>query len=144
MHVWTMEPKIRRLILNYSIKSAVVSVVAHPVPAVDEILIIPVHYWFSMKMARAHDAQILDLPWRQVHTIIWGGAAARFCSDVAFSLVPVAGLFAHALTAIALTEFLGQYLHEALRKPGSPPPVTIQIVKDSLLRRVKTASPKAS
>jgi hypothetical protein len=139
-----MEPKIRRLILRYSIKSAVVSVIAHPVPAVDEIFVIPVHYGLSVKMAMAHKARILGLPWRQVHKIIWGGAAVRFCIDVTFGLVPIAGLVSHTLTAVTLTQFLGQYLDEALRQPGPPPPVTLQTLKDSLRPRVKTAKPKAS
>jgi uncharacterized protein (DUF697 family) len=137
-----METNSRRLTRKYAMISAAISVVAHPIPAADELLVIPVHYRLSMKMARAQGARLRDLPWRQLHKIIWGGAAVRFCFDVGFGFVPVAGALAHAATAGALTEILGRYLDEALRRPGPPPPMTLKTLKDSLRPKVAPASPE--
>src|SRR5262245_44120745 len=52
-HNSVMDPEMRRLTRKYSILSAVTSIVTHPVPAVDEVFVIPIHYYFSAKVARA-------------------------------------------------------------------------------------------
>jgi len=139
-----MEPKIRRLSRKYSMISAALSLVAHPLPAADEIIVIPIHYGLSLKMARVQGVRLLDLPWWQIHKIIWGGAALRFCFDLGLGLVPVAGAFAHAATAGALTEILARYLDEAMRRPGAPPPISLKTLKDSLRRHAEAASPKST
>lgn len=139
-----MEPKLRRLTNRYATISALVSAATHPVPAVDEIIVVAIHYHFSAKVVRAREAKLLDLPWWRVNKIIWGGAALRFFFDLTFGIVPVAGAVAHATSAAALTEVLGRYLEEVLRNPGSPPPMTIRALRDSLRRTMQTARAKAA
>jgi uncharacterized protein (DUF697 family) len=131
-----MTTETRRILRRYRIASAVTSVVTHPVPLVDELFVIPIHYAFVVRLARARGVKVRDVPWRQVQQLIWGGAGVRFGFDLAFGVVPVAGAIAHAITASALTQVLGEYLDEALDKPSSPPPVTVQGIKQSLLRRL--------
>lgn len=126
----------RRLTRKYSIISAVTSIVTHPVPAVDELFVIPIHYYFSAKVARVRNVRLRDLPWTQVHKIVLGGAVVRFGTDLAFGLVPVAGALTHALTAKVLTDVLGEYLDEALSRPGPPPPLSMQTLKHLIRQRV--------
>jgi hypothetical protein len=132
-----MDPEMRRLTRKYSIISAVTTLVTHPVPAMDELMVIPIHYYFSAKVARMRNVKLRELPWSQVHKIVLGGAVVRFGTDLAFGFVPVAGAFAHALTAKVLTDVLGEYLDEALSRPGSPPPLTIRTIKNLMWQRLK-------
>jgi hypothetical protein len=140
-----MTPELRRLRYRFCIISAVTSVATHPIPAVDELFVVLVHYRFSLKFARAQNVRIRDIPWRQVNKVIWGGAGVRFCFDLGFGLVPIAGSLCHALTAIALTDYLSRYLDKALSLPHSPPPpVTLRDIRDSIRRRVPLARQKRS
>ena len=54
-------------------------------------------------------------------------------------LIPIAGAFSNAVTAAALTEFLGRYLDTAMDHPDLPPPVVTMkdlksAIKDALKR----------
>jgi len=105
-----MEPKIRRLSHKYSMISAALSLVAHPLPAADEIIVIPIHYGLSLKMARVQGVRLLDLPWWQIHKIIWGGAALRFCFDVRSMVWPLLGyafVTTWALLTIGIRRMMG-------------------------------------
>jgi uncharacterized protein (DUF697 family) len=127
---------------RYCVAAAVTSVAAHPVPAVDELFVVPVHYRFSWKMARVMNVPIRAVPWREVSKIIWGGALVRFGIDVTLGLVPVAGVVSHVLSAVTLTEILGEYLDRALTGPEPPPPVTLRTLASSVVERLRRAMPR--
>ncbi|WP_437877615.1 hypothetical protein [Sorangium sp. So ce513] len=128
-----MEPKIRRMINKYSAVAAVTSFVTQPIPGADELIVVPIHYHLSVSMARHRGASLLAVPWIPVSKIIWGGAGVRLFANFTLGLVPVAGLFSNAITAVALTELLARYLDGALRAPASPPPaVSLKTIKDAL------------
>lgn len=129
-----MEPKIRRMTNTYSMISAVISFITQPIPGADELIVIPIHYGFSVSLTRARGVPLHKVPWVQVSKIIWGGAALRLVGNFTLGLVPVAGLFSNAITAIALTEFLGRYLNDALGRPGEPAPVSVQAFMDIIQR----------
>lgn len=127
-----MEPKIRRMTNKYSAITAVASFVTQPIPGADELIVVPIHYYFSVSLTRERGAPLLSAPWLQVSKIIWGGAAVRLFANFTLGLVPVAGLFSNAITAIALTELLGRYLDGALSNPAPPPPVSLRTIRDAV------------
>ncbi|WP_437670812.1 hypothetical protein [Sorangium sp. So ce131] len=134
-----MTPEIHHLTRRYAMLSAAVSVITHPVPGVDELVIVPIHYCFSIRMAKMQGVEIWDVPWRRVHKIVWGGALLRFGSDIALGFVPIAGAVTHGLTAAALTRFLGHYLYRALTQEEPAPPVTMRAIKESIQQGITSA-----
>ncbi len=116
-----VEPNARKLTRLYSGASGVIAFVSQPIPALDELIVVPIHYRLCTKMAKLHGVDKSKLPWKQIRKIIWYGAAGRLAANLSLGLLPVVGLFANAVTAIALTEFLAHYLDEALAHPEKPP-----------------------
>ncbi|WP_437511543.1 hypothetical protein [Sorangium sp. So ce1099] len=127
-----MDAKIRRMTNKCSAVAAVTSFVTQPIPGADELIVVPIHYWFSVSMTRHRGVPLLEAPWLQVSKIIWGGATVRLFANFTLGLVPVAGLFSNAVTAVALTELLARYLDRALSNPASPPVVSMKAIKDAI------------
>ena len=133
-----MEKKTRRLTNIYSGVAATAAFITQPVPALDELIVVPIHYWFSLRFARKRGASILKLPWGSIQRIIWYGAAARLVGNFSLGLVPVVGMFSNAITAIALTEYLAWWLDEYLNHPDSPPPeITMDGLKELFAKAVQ-------
>jgi uncharacterized protein (DUF697 family) len=139
-----METKSRRITNVYSGVAAVASFVVQPVPAADELIVVPIHYWLCVRLARARKVSILKLPWRSIQRIIWYGAAARLVLNFSLGLVPVVGAFSNAITAIALTEFLARYLDEYIEHPDRPPPdITMESMRALFERAIKKKQAEA-
>ncbi|WP_437735878.1 hypothetical protein [Sorangium sp. So ce1335] len=127
-----MDPKSRRMINKCSAVAAVTSFVTQPIPGADELIVVPIHYHLSVSLARHRGVSLLQVPWLPVSKIIWGGAAVRLFANFTLGLVPVAGIFSNAITAVALTELLGRYLDGALSTPASPPAISIETIRDAV------------
>jgi uncharacterized protein (DUF697 family) len=117
-----MERKSRRMTNVYSGVAAATAFVMQPVPALDELIVVPIHSWLTVRLARLRAVSLLALPWRSIQRIIWYGAAVRLIANLSLGLVPVAGAFANSITAIALTEFLARWLDEFILHPHELPP----------------------
>jgi uncharacterized protein (DUF697 family) len=135
-----MERKSRRITNVWSGVAAVAAFVTQPIPGLDEIIVVPMHYGLVAQLARARGAAVTKLPWRSIQRIIWYGAGARLVANFSLGLVPVVGAFANSVTAIALTEYLSRWLDQAISHPDAPPPdVTMDglksLFKDALERR---------
>lgn len=128
---------------TYSMISAVTSFITQPIPGADELIVIPIHYCFSVSLTRARGVSLLKVPWAPVSKIIWGGAALRLVGNFTLGLVPVVGLFSNAITAVALTEFLARYLDDALTSPTRPAPVSFKAIKDIIQRSTGPWTAKA-
>jgi uncharacterized protein (DUF697 family) len=140
-----MTPKVRKLTTPYSIATAVVSFIMQPIPAADELAVVPMHYWFAAKVAKAHGVRRRDLPWRSIQKIIWYGAGARLGANFSLGLVPVVGAFANAVTAAALTEYLAGWLDGYLADPSAPPPdISMEALMKIFERAQKTAEAQPS
>ena len=135
--VHRMDPAIRRMTTRYSALTAVASFVTQPIPVVDEIVVIPIHYWFAGAVTRRHGRGVLGAPWWQLHKIIWGGAGVRAASRFTLGFVPLAGAVSNAITATVVTELLSEYLDEALGDRGrTPPRVTLRSLLGTMKRRL--------
>lgn len=136
-----MERKSRRITNRASGVAAVVSFFTQPIPAADELLVVGIHYYLVIRLARSRGVSVLELPWRSLQRIVWYGAGARLVANFSLGLVPVVGMFSNAITAIALTEFLARWLDEYILHPETPPPdVTMAGLKEvfaSALRKKK-------
>ena len=117
-----MEARARRVVNRISVVAAVTSFVLQPIPALDELAVVPMHYWLIVRLARMRGAPLSKLPWRSLQRIVWYGAGARLVANFSLGLVPVAGAFSNAVTAMVLTEFLGRWLEQVLENPAAPPP----------------------
>jgi uncharacterized protein (DUF697 family) len=111
--------------------AAATAFVAQPVPALDELAIVPIHYYLVMRLAKERGVSVFKIPWRNVGRVIWYGAAARFLTHITVGLVPVAGGVTTALTAVALTEYLSRYLDEVLADPAHarPPELSLDALR---------------
>jgi uncharacterized protein (DUF697 family) len=133
-----MESRTRRIANRYSGVSAVAAFITQPVPALDELIVVPIHYVLCVRIARARGVRVLKLPWKPIKKIIWYGAAARLVANFSLGLVPVVGMFSNAITAIALTEYLARYLDEAIEHPDRPPPdITMESLKELFTNAMK-------
>jgi uncharacterized protein (DUF697 family) len=117
-----MERQSRRITNRASGVAAVLSFFTQPIPGADEVLVIGIHYYLVVRLARARGVPVLKLPWRSLQRIVWYGAGARLVANFSLGLVPVVGMFSNAITAIALTEFLARWLDEYILHPETPPP----------------------
>jgi len=135
-----MEPKSRKLTNRASAATAVVAIIAQPIPAGDELILIPIHYWFVRRMARLRGVPKRDLPYKSIRKIIWYGAGARLVANFSFGIIPFLGAVANAVTAIALTEYLGRWLDAYLENPENPPP---ELPGESIKDLFKSAQKKA-
>jgi uncharacterized protein (DUF697 family) len=126
-----MKKDTQQITTFYSGLTAVTAFVTQPVPALDELAIIPLQYRLCSRLARVRRVKVTSLPWKQIQRIIWYGAGARLVANFSLGLVPVVGMFSNAITAIVLTGFLGRYIDSVLANPDVPPPeVTLESVRE--------------
>ncbi|HEY8090047.1 MAG TPA: hypothetical protein VIF09_19430 [Polyangiaceae bacterium] len=117
-----MERKSRRITTRASGVAAVMAFLTQPIPGGDEIVVVGIHYYLIVRLARARGVSVRKLPWKSLQRIVWYGAGARLAANFSLGLVPVLGMFSNAVTAVVLTEFLARWLDEYLEHPESPPP----------------------
>lgn len=139
-----MEPPSRKTTHRVAAVAAVTSFIFQPIPAGDELVVVPMHYYLAVRLSRQRRVPLVKVPWRAVQQIIWYGAAARLVANFSLGLVPGVGMFSNAITAFALTEYLGRWMDAFLDDPESPPPeVSMATLKklfaDALAKR--TARP---
>ena len=111
-----MAPELRRLTIKYSVITAVTAFVTQPLPILDEIAVLPLHYWFAGMFLKKRGRSVLRAPWRWVNAIIWGGVGARVASRFTLGFIPPTGAFENATTAAAVTVALAKYLDRDERK----------------------------
>jgi uncharacterized protein (DUF697 family) len=133
-----MERKSRSITNRASGVAAVLSFLTQPVPGADELLVVGIHYYLVVRLARSRGASVMDLPWRSLQRIVWYGAGARLVGNFSLGLVPFLGMFSNAVTAVALTEYLARWLDEYLEHPDHPPPeVTLEGLKQLFASALK-------
>ena len=129
-----MQPKVRRITNVYSGVAAVAAFVLEPIPALDELVIVPVHFGLCASVAAARGVKVKSLPWPQLRRLIWYGAAARFVANASLGLIPIVGNFTNALTAVALTKKVASYVDDAIEHPDeTPPEITVESLKQMFL-----------
>jgi hypothetical protein len=116
-----MDEVARKLTTRYARLSVGLGLLFTPLPMLDEVVVVPLHYALCRRLAKERGVKSKDLPWKQLRRIIWWGAGARTALAASLSPIPVAGTVANWVTAYALTEFLSSYLDDVLSHPERPP-----------------------
>jgi len=138
-----VQQKIRRITHVYSGVAAVAAFVLEPIPALDELVIVPVHFGLCASLAAARGVKVKSLPWKPIRRLIWYGAAGRFLANASIGLIPIVGNITNALTAIALTERIAKYVDDAIEHPDQlPPEITIESLKQLFLDIIKKRQEK--
>jgi uncharacterized protein (DUF697 family) len=110
--------------------AAVTSFLLAPIPAADELIVVPMHFSLVKRMAKARKVPIESLPWKSIKKIIWYGAGVRLLGNISLGEIPIAGSFANSFTAVVLTEFLARWLDLYLTDPANPPKdITAEVIK---------------
>jgi hypothetical protein len=112
-----MAPELQRLTAKYAVVTAIAAFVTQPIPVADEIVVLPLHYWFAGVFIRRRGGRLLHAPWLGVNAIVWGGVGARIASRLTLGLLPPAGAFANAVSSAAVTVLLARYLDRKLPAP---------------------------
>ena len=113
-------------------------------PLLDEVVVVPLHYALCRRLAKMRGVPVAKLPWKQLERIIWFGAGARTALGLSMAPIPLAGAVGNWVTAYALTEFLAQYLDDAIAHPDEPPPeITMARIRE-LFERARRREPPAS
>jgi uncharacterized protein (DUF697 family) len=104
----------RDLTHAFAAVAATVAFLTEPIPALDEILIVPMQYLLAASIAKARHRKLSSVPWKRVSLTIWGGVGLRFLSETALRPIPVVGLAANAIVTFGTTEILGSSVDRAL------------------------------
>ncbi len=116
-----MRVRLSRILTHtFAATTTVVSFVTEPIPALDEILVVPMQYTLAGAIALSRGQSPLKVPWGRASLIIWGGVAVRFVSETLLRTTPLVGMTSNALLTLASTEILGWYVDRALDRAGEP------------------------
>jgi uncharacterized protein (DUF697 family) len=113
-----MVPVLQRLTAKYGVITAIAAFVTQPIPLADEIVVLPIQYWFAGVFIRRRGNRLGQAPWLGVNALIWGGVGARIASRLTLGFIPPAGAFANAISSAAVTVLLATYLDGKLPAPG--------------------------
>jgi uncharacterized protein (DUF697 family) len=109
-----MDPALRRLTAKYAVVTAIAAFVAQPIPVADEMVVLPLQYWFAGVFVRRRGNRLGQAPWWGVTAILGGGVGARIASRLMLGLLPPAGAIANAVASAATTVLVAMYVDDAL------------------------------
>jgi uncharacterized protein (DUF697 family) len=139
-----MDRKARRSTNLTSGVAACVSFLVAPIPAADELVVIPLHMRLARKLAKQRGVKKEELPWKQIKQVVWWGAGARLIGNIALGEIPLVGGLANAFTAVVLTEFLSRWMDAYLADPAHPPAGITRDVMRSMFDAAVPPRPPAS
>jgi uncharacterized protein (DUF697 family) len=113
--------RVKAVITQTTIASAVLGVILSPIPLADELLLVPIYGVMTARIGKARGKGITAVPWRPIGTAIVAGLAARAAANVGFAFVPGVAAVANAISAAALTKLLGEYADTACLLGQAPP-----------------------
>jgi len=135
-----MTPGVERLIRRTSIATGALGVILSPIPLADELLLLPVYAFLSLRIGKDHSLDARAIPWRPICTTTLAGLAARAAVNVTVSYIPGVAAAANAATAVALTQFLGRYVDEACAHPENATPLGVKDVIERIRPRRASAN----
>jgi uncharacterized protein (DUF697 family) len=112
--------QVKSVILQTTVVSAALGVILSPIPLADELILVPLYGVMTVRIGRARGVGVMDVPWRPIGTAILGGLAARAAANVGFAFFPGVAAVANAVSAVALTKFLGDYADTACQRGAAP------------------------
>jgi uncharacterized protein (DUF697 family) len=113
-----LKQEVRKIVRQTGLFSGVVAVALSPVPLADEAVLLPTLAFMAARIGRAHGVGTLELPWRRVASATLAALGARATVNLAVSYMPGVAAAANAVTAIAMTQWLGAYVDRACTPLG--------------------------
>jgi uncharacterized protein (DUF697 family) len=98
---------VARAIRAASIAAAGISGVRSPVPLADELALVPVYAWLTVRVARARGKTTQEVPWSPLAKTAFVGLLVRGGIDVTVAPIPGVAAVINASTAVALTVIYG-------------------------------------
>lgn len=117
MHV-ANSVNVDKVIRRTSVLSAALGVVLSPIPLADELLLLPIYGFMARRIGREHGLPSKQVPWRPITATAIAGLAARAAVNVTVAYIPGVAAVANAVSAVALTRFLGRYVDAACADPS--------------------------
>ncbi|HWE22505.1 MAG TPA: hypothetical protein VG496_01070 [Myxococcales bacterium] len=121
-----------RVVHGTSVMAAGVGALLSPLPLVDELVLAPAYGAMSWRIGRLHALPFASIPWRPITRTIVNGLLARAAANLVVAFVPGVAAAANAMTAAALTEWLGGYVDDACAAPSGVKAATIGEILSSL------------
>ncbi len=138
-----MTEAVRKLLGRTSVVAGTIAVVLSPIPLADEIVLVPVFGVMASRIGKTHGIAFKDLPWKPIATTTLAALAARATMNLAVSYIPGVAAVANAVSAVTLTQILGNYVAGACADPSAARPLGVRELatqlKDALSRRPRTA-----
>jgi uncharacterized protein (DUF697 family) len=121
-----MSPRVERLIRRTSLVTAGLGVVLSPLPLVDELLLLPIYGVLATRIGSEHNLKFRQMPWKPICATALAGLTARAAVNLSVGYIPGVAAAASAVSAVALTQFLGGYIDEACADPNDVSPLGVQ------------------
>lgn len=138
----TTDDAVSRAIRRASVASAGISVVLSPIPLADEIALVPVYAWLTMRVARARRKAARDVPWPSLAKVAVAGLFVRGAIDATVATVPGLSALVNATTAVGLTHVYGACVDDACAHEG-PTRLGARRVFDAVRARWRRRSAEA-
>jgi uncharacterized protein (DUF697 family) len=134
-----MDAKARRSTNITAGVAAVAAFIVAPIPAADELIVVPLHFRLAKRLAKQRGLTKDQLPWASIRKIVWWGAGARLVGNIAIGEIPLIGSFANAITAVVLTEYLSRWMDAYFADPANPPPEVTREILEQMFNTAKDA-----
>lgn len=130
-------PEAERAIAQATVAAAALGVVLSPIPLADELALLPIYGWLTLRVARAHALAPRDVPWKPLAKTAVVGLAARAALNVGVSYIPGVAALANATTGAALTQIYGACAMRACADPSRASALGLRDVVEALRARLK-------
>jgi uncharacterized protein (DUF697 family) len=107
-----------RAIRKASIAAAGLAVVLSPIPFADEIALLPIYGWLTVRVARARGRGARYVPWRALTRTALAGLAVRAAVNAPTATLPGVAAAMNAVTAVGLTATYGACVDYVCRAPS--------------------------
>lgn len=106
-------PAVASAVRRASIAAATIAVVLSPIPFADEVALLPVFGWLTVRVARARGLASHAIPWTALGRNAVAGLAVRAAVNAPFAAVPGVAAATNATTAVVLTRYYGSRVDRA-------------------------------
>lgn len=99
--------EVARAIRRASVAAATIAVVLSPIPFADELALLPVYGWLTVRVARACGVVPQAIPWAPLAQKALVGLGVRAAVNAPVAAVPGLAAAMNATTAVVLTRYYG-------------------------------------
>lgn len=124
-----------RAIRRASTAAAGISVVLSPIPLADELALVPLYAWLTLRIARVSGKTAKEIPWRPLAKTAFVGLVIRGGIDATVAAIPGVAAVINASTAVALTEIYGACVDYVCHDPSPTTTLGFREIVEALRTR---------